>query len=247
MLTTRFQATENDVLKAIRSFPAGSCGGPDGIRPQHILDLVGCSESGNSVLAAVTAFVNMLMDGKCHPAARPILFGGNLIALKKKSGGIRPIGDCANFFAAAKLASHFSPLQVGVAVPGGCEAAIHATRRFTESLPSGHAVVKLDFSNAFNSLHREAMLSSVKNFVPEIYEFCFLSYGSPSCLKFGCRSISSQNGAQQGDPLGPLLFCLTIHPLLCSLTSSLTIGYLDDITLGGEEATEAADFVRIQT
>ena len=27
--------TENDVIKAIRSFPAGSVAGPDGIRPQH--------------------------------------------------------------------------------------------------------------------------------------------------------------------------------------------------------------------
>src|SRR5206468_2565242 len=32
---TTFQASEADVIKAIRSFPSGSSGGPDGIRPQH--------------------------------------------------------------------------------------------------------------------------------------------------------------------------------------------------------------------
>ena len=39
-----FQASEADVLKAIRSFPAGSCGGPDRIRPKHIADMVNCRE-----------------------------------------------------------------------------------------------------------------------------------------------------------------------------------------------------------
>jgi hypothetical protein len=133
-----------------------------------------------------------------------------------------------------------------VSVSGGCEAAIHATRRFTEVLPPGHALVKLDFSNAFNSLHRDAMLSSVRQYIPEIYDFCFLSYGSPSSLKFGPHSISSQEGAQQGDPLGPLLFCLTIHPMLSSLSSPLVIGYLDDITLGGSETDVAEDVGQIQ-
>ena len=38
---------------------------------------------------------------------------------------------------------------------------------------------------------------------------------------------------QQGDPLGPLLFCLTLHPLLSQLQSELKIFYLDDGTVGG--------------
>jgi len=38
----------------------------------------------------------------------------------------------------------------------------------------------------------------------------------------------SQEGPQQGDPLGPLLFCNTIHPLLTSLGSVL-LGYMDDV------------------
>ena len=108
-----FYATDADVLKAIRSFPAGSCGGPDGIGPQHITDLVNCTEFGSNVVAAITAFVNTLLEGKCHPAVRPILFGGNLIALDKKGGGIRPIAigyiwrhlaaKCTNTFAVSKL------------------------------------------------------------------------------------------------------------------------------------------------
>jgi len=70
----------------------------------------------------------------------PVLFGGNLIALEKKSGGIRPIAvgytlrriaaKCANSYATSQLTDYFNPIQMGVGVPGGCEAAIHATRRY---------------------------------------------------------------------------------------------------------------------
>ena len=52
---------ENDVRKAVTSFPAGSAGGPDGIRPQHIKDLMNCRETGADFLTALTSFVNMLL------------------------------------------------------------------------------------------------------------------------------------------------------------------------------------------
>ena len=46
--------------------------------------------------------------------------------------------------------------------------------------------------------------------------------------------LSAQMGPQQGDPLGPLLFSLPLQPVLHSLESVLTVGFLDDLTLGGE-------------
>ena len=58
------QVSEATVLKAIRSFPAGSAPGPDGIRPQHLLELVQSQEAGPGLLTAVTTFVNSLLDGK---------------------------------------------------------------------------------------------------------------------------------------------------------------------------------------
>jgi len=36
-------------------------------------------------------------------------------------------------------------------------------------MPDDHELVKLDFSNAFNSLHRHDMLLAVLNRVPELY------------------------------------------------------------------------------
>ena len=79
---------ENDVRKAVTSFPAGSAGGPDGIRPQHIKDLMNCRETGADFLTALTSFVNMILAGLCPMEVAPVFFGGRLIGLDKKSGDI---------------------------------------------------------------------------------------------------------------------------------------------------------------
>ena len=115
------------------------------------------------MLTALTSFVNILLTGNCPPRIIHILFGGNLLALEKKFVGIRPIAvgyvwcrlavKCANCFATTKLVDNFSPTQLGVGIPGGCEAAVHATRRFIESMPDYYVVAKLDFINAFNTLY----------------------------------------------------------------------------------------------
>ena len=52
---------ESDVRKAVLSSPAGSSGGHDGLRLQHLKDLVQCRESGSDLLTALTAFVNLMM------------------------------------------------------------------------------------------------------------------------------------------------------------------------------------------
>ena len=84
--------------------------------------------------------------------------------------------------ATTKLVDCLIPIQLGVSISVGCEAAVHAMRRFIESMPDGYVVAKLDFTNAFNSLHRDAMLQVVANTVTEIYKFCHLSYLRSSIL-----------------------------------------------------------------
>ena len=45
--------------------------------------------------------------------------------------------------------------------------------------------------------------------------------------------LYSAEGVQQGDPLGPLLFCLAIQPIICILHSDFHVLYLVDGTIGG--------------
>ena len=91
------------------------------------------------------------------------------------------------------------------------------------------------------------MMESIQLHAPEILAFCFLAYGTNTTLKFGSHVISSEEGIQQGDPLGPLIFCLSIHPLLQSLSSDFVVGYMDDITVGGQETIVARDVNLIKT
>ena len=76
LLGNHQQVNKDDVKKAIRSF--ASSDGPDGLRPQHILDLLSCNDSGPAILSAITAFINMLLRGHCPSQVIPVLFGANL-------------------------------------------------------------------------------------------------------------------------------------------------------------------------
>ena len=94
-------------------------------------------------------------------------------------------------------------------------------------------MVKLDFRNAFNSIRRDRMLEAVRDLAPTIYQLAHSAYSSPSCLVWGEHTIQSAEGVQQGDPLGPLLFCLSIHRHCASLKSSFCVMYLDDVSISG--------------
>ena len=91
------------------------------------------------------------------------------------------------------------------------------------------------------------MLKTVADQLPGLYRFCWISYGNATALRFGGSTVWSAEGVQQGDPLGPLLFCLTIQPLLGSLSSDLVAGYMDDVTVGGSMSTVADDISSIAT
>ena len=77
------------------------------------------------------------------------------------------------------------------------------------------------------------MLHSVMSRAPALLPLAYSTYRLPSLLFYGEFSIPSAEGVQQGDPLGPLLFCLTIHELVTSLKSEFNVFFLDDGTLGG--------------
>ena len=120
----------------------------------------------------------------------------------------RLAAKCANLIGVEKTSALVAPNQVGVGTPGGAKAAIHATRRFVQQLPTGNVLIKLDLSNAFNTLRRGTMLKAVAEYIPEIYAFVYANYHDISQPQFGEYIIESGEGPQQGDPLSALLFCI---------------------------------------
>ena len=235
--------SEEDVLQAVRSFPKSSAGGPDGLRPQHLKDMLADQTSYHVLLPTLVSFVQLVLEGRTPPSIRPFFFGANLTALHKKDGGIRPIAVSCTLrrlvakIAASKvkeeLASLLAPRQLGFGIKGGAEAAVHAARMYVSDLDDNHWIVKLDFRNAFNSLRRDKMLLAVRELAPALYPFVHSSYSSPSSLFWHDSILQSAEGVQQGDPLGPLLFCLSIHDLCSQLRSEFNVWYLDDGSVGG--------------
>ena len=123
------------------------------------------------------------------------------------------------------------------------EIVAHATRLFCAATHSSEKVVcKIDFKNAFNCIRRDVVLHLVKQHIPDLYAFTYQCYRVTSHLYLGDSSINSSEGVQQGDPLGPLLFCLGIREICNSLSSELNLWYLDDGTIAGNPSTVLQDF-----
>ena len=254
----------NDITTAIFSFRPGSAGGPDGLNPQHFKDIT-AEALGDPALKLVDALVEffnkIVLCGNVPEEVCPIFYGANLTALSKPDGGVRPI---AVGFTLRRLASKilsqkllgkseslFQPNQVGVGTPKGAEAAVHAVRAYIQSSTAKNKILlKIDFKNAFNQVRRDVMLRLVESNAPEIYPYVYQCYNKESDLFFGIGSdhgcvINSEEGVQQGDPLGPFLFSLTINQLIKSCQSELNVWYLDDGTLASDTETVLTDYQRI--
>ena len=132
------------------------------------------------------------------------------------------------------MRASLAPLQLGQhGTPCGAEAAAHAARLHLNNAQADQLLLKLDFKNAFNCLRRDKMLDAVSQSIPDLYPFVHLAYERPSSLFCGDSVVPSEEGIQQGNSLGPLLFCLIIHPMVLQLKSEFKFFHLDDGTLGG--------------
>ena len=159
-----FWLSKEDVKHGLRSFKKGAAAGPDGLRPQHLLDMTGqaLGETGNRLLETLVDFLNLcVLPGKVNEKTQATFYSGNLTALMKPDGGVRPIVAGLVFRRLAakcvmrKLRSfcekEFRPLQMGVGTPKGCEAAVHATRAYVESESvQDQVLLKIDFKNSIN-------------------------------------------------------------------------------------------------
>ena len=78
----------------------------------------------------------------------------------------RLAAKCSSMAVMEHMGALLSPVQLGYATPLGAEAVAHSARRYLANLQPDHAILKLDFKNAFNSIRRDKMLEVAKSCSP---------------------------------------------------------------------------------
>ena len=121
------------------------------------------------------------------------------------------VSKLAARFAQNKLRNLLAPpLQLGVGVPNGCEAIIHSVTRLVDDFGKrpGKAVIKVDFSNAFNFLCRRVFLKDIASHCPEIYPWVKRVYCMPSIMFAGDKQLNVRVEFNKVTPWGPFFLPL---------------------------------------
>ena len=242
------------IRTAVTKFPPGSAPGPSGLRPSHLKECLRKAGSASCLMAGMAPFVRAAVAGLLPEALQPLLCGSSLIPLNKKDGGVRPIavGDTLRRLIGKVTLSledvreqvqALKPRQCGVGVPNACEMVGMGLQRLADQHPEGDWVaVQVDVSNAFNTVHRTAMLQQCHQKTPAAYNWLAWSYRAPVSLYCqGTEIAQSKTGVHQGDAMGPLGFALGLDAALstpeCERAATnlrwLT-WYLDDGTIVGK-------------
>ena len=199
------------------------------MHPQILKDLIGHTngEAANRLVTSLSNFVDVVVADEVPPCIRSTFFGANIFAFTKPGGGIRPIAvgltlrrlvsKFVGHFTKDERSDSYGTVQLGIGTKNGVEAAGDAARALLEAESSpGTVLLKIDFSNAFNSIRRDTILETVYQRYPGVYNYTLAAYGDASFLMFGDKTFLSVEGVQQGDPDGPRLFGDTINSLIQS-------------------------------
>ncbi|XP_026419982.1 uncharacterized protein LOC113315959 [Papaver somniferum] len=247
------------VLNKLKSFPRGTSCGRDGLRAQHLIDALGGAAAAVSdeIVTSITELVNIWLARGCPQVLGEFIASAPLTPLVKPGGGIRPIfvGTIWRCLVSKVVASHvgkamdsyLGDYQFGVGVSCGGESIFHAVNRLLEVKgdSTSMSMLLVDFSNAFNLVSRSAMIREVKRHCPSISRWVEFFYESPARLYYMDKTLFSAQGVQHGDPLGLMLFALTLQPLIHMITERCTLDlqdwYLDDGTIVGDTLMVAKD------
>jgi hypothetical protein len=253
----KIEVKEEIVMSLLKKFKRGSGGGPFGLLPEHLLFFCNANIHTSSP-ALLTKLMDLMINGTVPEEVRPWLFGASLAALDKEGGNIRPIavGNSLRRLA-SKYVSLYYKDEIGVVFQPqqfsrvGTESVIHITRSFVNSNLKNNediAIIKLDISNAFNSIFRSTVVPALGSISPASTNYLLNCYQKPSYLIYGDRIVESTRGVQQGDPIGMDAFCAGIHPVVKHLNKfnlSLNAWYADDATLAGSyhNLNEALNYI----
>ncbi|GJY70855.1 putative reverse transcriptase domain-containing protein [Tanacetum coccineum] len=220
----------DSVLGCIQSFPKGTSCGRDGLRAQHILDAL-CGEGSAiavGLLKAISVVVNLLLEGRCPKVLAEFVASAPLMPLLKPDNGIRPIAVGAIW---RRLASKVAMKGVRKEMSKYLE-----DFQFGVGVPSGADAVLYGANRFLNKFHSDRSLA-------------MLTVDLSNAFNLVDRTTLLY---ERGDPLGPLLFALVLHPLVHRIRDCCQLlfhaWYLDDGIIIGDtkEVAKAIDIIRAE-
>ncbi|KAA8490213.1 Retrotransposable element [Porphyridium purpureum] len=235
------------VKNAVMGIPYTSAAGPSRWSPSLLHQALSLPAAGAEVLTAMCGLFDRVVHRGLEPQAGALWAHARLIPLRKPDGGVRPIaigeifrrvlGRLAVTSLAHDAVETLAPDQYGVGRKAGLEAMVMRTRLAVLDNP-GWGVLKVDISNAFNTVRRPAFMRLVQAQFPHLWPLVRTCYACPAPLRAGKHVLKSESGVQQGDPLAPLLFSLALHRQTRDITHApgqalVQCWYLDDGAIAG--------------
>ena len=213
----------------------------------------------NALHQAFTALCNKALRGEINGTARELMTTARLIMIPKPDGGYRPIrivcaiqrvfGGAVCAAARRLLGNSLRTYQLG----GGFKSGAEIMARYMDvAYAQGDAIIKVDISNAFNSVRHRPIFDGIVAMIPGIARYFRFQYGTYSTMRNNEGEINAytRTGVGQGDPCGPLYFEIGLHPALLRLSQLIqeveadyhapvtrqgsVVAYEDDTVLRGE-------------
>ena len=206
------------LVALVKPAPGGGHGEQPTVAPNDSLTWWNAARYGHDLdTAATEAEATAARLGTDNRDARPVGMGDCLR---------RAIEKCVTAKHAANYRRHFYPQQVGCGVRGSAAKLVTAVRELLRRNPS-FIVVRIDLKNAYNLMHRAAMLGAVIEapLLRHAYHLLRTSFIHKSRVymsNVNCRApFDSEEGGQQGSPPVSMAFCAALHPAVLALDEAL--------------------------
>ena len=236
-----FEEITGDFIRNIVLRTQGSAG-PSGLDAKQWKHLCTSFQSASDSLCDAIAKLSVrLCSSIINPDGISALTACRLIALNK-SPGVRPIGvgevlrrivcKAALRITREDVRKAVGPLQLGVGYDGGCEAAVHAMSIMSSE---SEATLLVNATNAFNNLNRNNTLVNISRLCPSLANIVINTYRQDTSLHIQGKTVMSQEGTVQGDPLSTCIYAIGLRPLIDRINHQDTkqLWYVDDAAATG--------------
>ena len=239
-----FDSIQGQTIRSAALHTSGAAG-PSGIDAWGWRRLCSSFKSASAALCQSLALLTRkLCTVLVDPDGLAPLMSCRLIALNKNPG-VRPIGICEvvrRIVAKAILSvttgdiqQAAGSLQLCAGQKAGSEAAVHSMNLAFKDQDC-EAVLFVDASNAFNSLNRQVALRNIRALCPPLATALINTYRRDAELFVDGKTLYSQEGTTQGDPLAMPMYSLATLPLIEKVNPDLSViqsWFADDATAAG--------------